>query len=227
MKMAINLRKTSGLDLKYDEKKKRLISKTAIIPKVDIRTLKSMKSVLMSDKAKGPKELYHMYRNVRMQIHENTLKRFSMRYDITVMPPAIIGKEFTKTKGHHHKGVEIYDVLAGEALYIFENNKEFLVIHAKAGTRVYVPYEYWHVTINHSNKTLIMANLMPEGVKSDYMDVEKKHGMAYYYLRPNRFVPNQKFKKLPKIKKLKAKKFKIPIYWEFIKNPAKFRKLKA
>ena len=145
-----------------------------------------------------------------------------MRWDITVVPPAVIGNEFTKTKGHHHKGIEIYEVLYGEALYIFENKKEFLVYHAKAGSRVYVPYEFWHITINYTNKILIMANLMPEGVKPNYEDVEKKHGMAYYYIKGNKFVPNSSYKNLPKIIKLKAKKFKTPIYWEFVNNPGKF-----
>ena len=45
--------------------------------------------------------------------------------------------------------------------------------------------------------------------------------MAYYYVKGNKFVANKNFKNLPKIKKLKAKKFKVPIYLEFVKNPGK------
>ncbi|MBS3152002.1 hypothetical protein J4230_01185 [Candidatus Woesearchaeota archaeon] len=219
----INLEKNSGLKLFYNLKTRNLVSKTLFIPKVDIRNLNDMKNVLMDKESNGPKELYYMYRNIHMPEHRDIFSLHGMRYDITVMPPAFIGKEFNKTKGHHHKGVEIYEVLYGEALYIFETKKYFLVIHAKAGTRVYVPYEAWHVTINHRNRFLIMANLMPEGVPSNYKDLEKRHGMAYYYLNGNRFIPNKNFRKLPKITKLKAKRFKVPIYWQFIKSPGKLK----
>ena len=220
----ISLEKTSGLKLFYDTKRKKLVSPNLVIPKADIRRLNDMKYVLSNNSlAKGTKPMYFMYRGVHLQNHNKLFNKYKMRWDITVLPPGKIGSEFTKTVGHHHKGIEIYDVLYGEALYIFENEKEFLVMHAKAGSRVYIPYEYWHVTVNHTDKLLIMANLMPEGVTPNYKDVQRKHGMAYYYLKGNRFIHNPNYVKLPKIKKLKAKRFNVPIYWEFVSEPAKFK----
>lgn len=220
----IDLEKTTCLKLSYNVKIKKLVSSNLIIPKAEVRRLKDMKYVLRDPSlAKGSKLMYYMYRGVHLPKHKKLFKKYNLRWDITIMPPGKIKNEFVKTVGHHHKGVEIYEVLYGEALYVFENEKEFLVIHARAGARVYVPYEYWHVTINHTNKLLIMANLMPEDIKSNYKDVQRKHGMAYYYVKGNRFIANKNFKKLPKIKRMKAKKFRVPIYWEFVNNPERFK----
>ncbi len=218
----INLEKTTGLKLYY--KNNKLVSPNLVIPKANIRKLSDMKYVLSNPKlAKGSKSIYYMYRGIHLPDHNHLFSKYKMRWDVTVVLPGKIGNEFVKTVGHHHKGVEIYEVLYGEALYVFENDKEFLVIHARAGSRVFIPSEYWHVTINHTNNLLIMANLMPENVKSNYNDIKRKHGMAYYYVKGNRFVANKNYKKLPKMKRLKAKKFKVPIYWEFISEPDKFK----
>lgn len=216
----INLKKTSGLDLKYNEVSKKLISKTLSIPKPQVRKLSDMKKVLMYNNSHKNKELYYIYRNISLIKHKKLFKDNNMRYDITIIPSSKLGNEFIKTLGHHHKGIEVYDVLYGEALYIFQNKKEFLVIHAKAGTRVYVPNEYWHVTINHGNKILVMANLVPKDIKTNYEDITNKHGMAYYYVAGNKFVKNKNFKISPKIKIIRTKRFKTPIYLEFV-NKAK------
>ncbi|MBI5391914.1 glucose-6-phosphate isomerase [Candidatus Woesearchaeota archaeon] len=217
----IHLTKTAGFPLQYNETTHSFTS-IAVIPKADVRTLKDIRSVLLDPTVKTTNPLYFMYRNVHLPEHTSLFKQHTLRYDITVVPPGFLGKEFIKTKGHHHKGVEIYEVLFGEALYLFENEKEVLAIFASTGSRVIVPYEYWHVTINVGKKTLIMANLMPAKVDSNYKDVEKKHGMMYYYVKGNRFVANEKFIKLLPLKKGKAQKARFPLYKEFLDYPDLF-----
>ena len=82
----------------------------------DIRKLKDMEEVLLNKdciKDDPEKELYYMYRGVET--------RDGLRYDITVIPPSLMGEEYVKTKGHFHctnKG-ELYTVIEGEVLFLF------------------------------------------------------------------------------------------------------------
>lgn len=92
--------------------------------KPQIRFLNEMKKVLYDKKwAKtAPNfEVYYMYRGVK--------KKNGLRYDITIIPPKMLGKEFVKTKGHEHSGnyQELYIVLLGKALYLIQKlkNKKF------------------------------------------------------------------------------------------------------
>ena len=61
-------------------------------------------------------ELYDMYRKLKV---ENGL-----RYDVTVIPPRMLGEEFVKTKGHIHAGFygEVYMVLEGEGMYLAQKS---------------------------------------------------------------------------------------------------------
>ncbi len=66
-------------------------------------------------------ELYYMYRGLK--------KKNGARYDITVIPPKMLGKEFVKTKGHYHIGSygEIYIVLKGKAIYLMQKEKNVIL----------------------------------------------------------------------------------------------------
>jgi len=65
----------------------------------EIRYLDDMKIVLY-DKAwakTAPNlEVYYMERGLE--------EKNGLRYDITTIPPKMLGKEFVKTKGHYHIG---------------------------------------------------------------------------------------------------------------------------
>ena len=63
----------------------------------DIRYLNDIKEVLFDQewaKTAPNYELYYMYRGLQ--------EKDNLRYDITVIPPRMLGEEFTKTKGHYH-----------------------------------------------------------------------------------------------------------------------------
>ena len=154
----------------------------------DVRTHEQMTPVLYNPKAAAPAEFYYMYRGLCLPKDTELFANHNVRYDITVIPPATIGGEFVKTKGHFHplKGEhsypEIYEVLSGEAHYLFQNNGQVIVFHAMAGDKVIVPPDYGHVTINPGKATLVMANLVSPGFSSDYEQYVKMHGAAFYEL---------------------------------------------
>jgi len=67
--------------------------------KPNIRYLYDIKEVLYDKDwlKKAPNlELYYMYRGIK--------EKSGLRYDITIIPGQMLGKEFTKTKGHQHIG---------------------------------------------------------------------------------------------------------------------------
>ena len=169
----------------------------------DIRKLYDIKNVLYDKKWLKTAidfDLYFMYRGIE--------EKDGIRYDITVIPPAMLGLEFIKTKGHYHIGQygEVYTVLEGEAIYLMQkkNNKEEIedayVVKAQKGDVVVIPPLYGHTTINSSKtEELKMANWISPQYKSDYSLYEKMQGACYYYTSEG-WIKNENYKNVPELR---------------------------
>jgi len=158
-------------------------------------------------------ELYYMFRDLSLsKTDRERLMESGLRYDITIIPPNMLGCEYVKTVGHFHPRVpgenvsytELYEVLRGEAVYLFQkqNNgkvEDVIVVEAHEGDKVLIPPNYGHITINSSNKILKMANLVARDFESDYEPIKKRGGGAYY-LTTEGFVPNENYEHLPQIR---------------------------
>lgn len=207
--MLVDISLQSGLPLKVNTKDFSLkLGKGVAAEEVDIRTLGQMKEVLLTDSGEEERKLYYMYRDVHLVDDEDEIRKRGLRYDITIIPPGKIGKEYIKTAGHYHPykpGTkltypEIYGVIAGEAHYLLQRKKadsdevdRVVVIKAKAGDQVYIPPGYGHITINPSEEILVMANWIAEEFKSDYGPIKRKKGGAFYEIEENneaKWVPN-------------------------------------
>ncbi len=182
----------------------------------DIRKLSDMKDVVFDKewfRVAEDRDLYYMYRGVE--------EKEELRYDITVIPPLLMGKEYVKTLGHFHglDANEMYIVLEGEALWIFQKGKDtvedFYAIKAKKGDYVIVPKEYAHVTINTTNKTLKIANWVNQVSGFDYETVKNKNGLCYFYTI-NGWVKNNNYKNIPEIRFEEPLK-EIPQNLDFLK----------
>jgi glucose-6-phosphate isomerase len=151
------------------------------------------------------------------------MKEFGLRYDITVIPPAKLGKEYVKTAGHYHPKApkadvsytEIYQVLEGSATYLLQKAGrkgrilDVAVVEAEKGDIVFVPPDYGHITINGSEKVLKMANWVCRDFSSLYESVKQLGGGAYFLLE-NEFVRNPNYAYVPEIRWLEpttARKF--------------------
>ncbi|MFH1392259.1 MAG: glucose-6-phosphate isomerase family protein [bacterium] len=139
-----------------------------------VRKLKDISDVLYDQewaKTADPNlVLYEMQR-------ETEIKN-NMRYDITIIPAKMLGKEFIKTKGHSHPEQEEYQVLEGKAIFLLGAK----AIRAKAGDKVVIPANCPHVTINPSKtQALKLANWISKDSQGDYSEFVKKQGACYFY----------------------------------------------
>jgi len=186
--------------------------------KPDIRFLYDMKEVIFDQKwFKSAKNfpLYYMYRGVK--------EKNGLRYDITIIPSAFLGKEFNKTKGHCHsnKYGEVYQILSGQAIYLvqkWQTNKikDVYAVKAEKNDVVVIPPYYGHITINPGSKTLKEANWLAKSCKNIYDLFEEKHGACYYYTKSG-WVKNKNYEKIPKLRFKKPLK-KMPENLDFLKG---------
>jgi glucose-6-phosphate isomerase len=183
----------------------------------DVRRLFDMKEVIYDQSwLHGAEnfELYYMYRDLYLsRADRELLLSQGLRYDITIIPPHMLGREYIKTAGHYHPLVpggsvtypELYEVLEGEALYLLQNNdlSDVIAIHASAGDKVVVPPGYGHVTINRSNKTLKMANFVERNFASLYEPYRQRSGGAYFFTRDG-WMKNERCPEAAQLRRIEA-----------------------
>ncbi len=215
----------SGLPLRWDETGKKLDfgpGMKEIEPA--LRNLGEMKDVLYSEAAldRDPAlPLYYMYRDVHLAEHRSFFREAGIRYDITVLVPGMLEREYVKTAGHYHpfkEGTgctypEVYEVLQGEAHYLLQKPRNFddpaagldevLVVAAGPGDKVLIPPGFGHITINPGSGFLVMSNLVADNFDSIYGPIKEMGGAGYYEVAPAGkeqgpvFIPNVRYPSLP------------------------------
>jgi len=169
--------------------------------KPQVRYLNEMKNVLYDQKwAKTAPNLkvYYIYRGVK--------KKNSLRYDITVVPPRMLGKEFVRTKGNRNSKnfQELYMVLKGKAIFLMQKAKgkiieNIVAIEAKNRKCVIFPPKYAAIIINPSKKELKIANWVSVKNKNVYEELEKMKGAGYFYTKSG-WIKNKNYAKVPPLR---------------------------
>ncbi|MEM2933620.1 MAG: glucose-6-phosphate isomerase family protein [Methanocellales archaeon] len=224
-----------------------------------IRRLNDLKELIFDKewlKTAPNSELYYMYRDLSLsKKDENASKQYSLRYDITIIPPFNLGREYVKTAGHYHPPLnsnltypELYEVLEGKAHYLLQKPEELdasrivdvVLIEAEEGDKVVIPPNYGHITINPARKTLKMANWVSRNFTSIYDPYRRMGGGAYFELITNEFIKNSNYTRVPEIRFLKPANFsefglrknkeiygliRNPERLEFLNKPAKYKAL--
>lgn len=163
-------------------------------------------------------ELYYMYRDLALNKDDRELmNRLNLRYDITLIPPGMLGREYVKTMGHYHPNIpgtglsytEVYEVLAGRAHYLLqrlegERITDVILIEAVEGDKVIIPPNYGHITINPSREELKMANFVSSKFSSVYEPIKERHGGAYFELVDG-FKRNEYYGHVPELRMVKAR----------------------
>ncbi len=242
----IDLSKFSGLPIKLDSETNKLTFPIQIKTEPNVRYLKELKPVLYEETSLPDNlQIYYMYRDICKPENREIMTQENLRYDITVIPPLIIGKEFIKTLGHYHPLTEnssltypeIYEVLNGTAhflLQMVENVRieEATLIEAKSGERIIIPPNYGHITINPSKETLVMSNFVGRNFSSIYEPIIEMRGGVYYELLIEgkiEWLQNIRYKhskplgreRLVSMKELNLRE-EEPLYKRFETNPNSF-----
>jgi len=191
--------------------------------KPNVRKLDDMRNVIYDNKwlnSAGNPELYYMYRDLFLSVKDRQIiLENGLRYDVTVIPPHMLGMEYVKTAGHYHPSIlgtdlsypEIYEVLEGSAHYLLQRRQndgitDVVLVKAKKGDKVIVPPDYGHITINPSNKELKMCNWVARDFSSVYEPIREKGGAAYFELTTG-FVKNENYGDVPEMRFLKPANF--------------------
>lgn len=234
----INLEKTSGLPVQIRDDFSLVFERNLPPIQPQIRDFFSMRNYLKDPGSTyWRKDVYHMYRDMALPEHAEAIHAANLEYDITVIPPGTIGREYVKTVGHYHpyksgttvRYPEIYEVLYGKVFWLFqsasedlERLKEVYIISAERGEKVVVPQGFGHVSINPTEDVLVMANWQPLNNKGLYEPYEIHNGAAYYvmsseHLKANgktnqefEFAPNLTYKQVPPL--IQARPRELPQY---------------
>ncbi|MCL6580987.1 MAG: glucose-6-phosphate isomerase [Firmicutes bacterium] len=114
MTQGIELGDLAGLPLRLDPHSFTLDFGPGLEPvRPQARTLEEMRPVLYNQTATAPAELYWMYRDVARPRDKDRLAGHSLRFDVTVLAPGLVGGEYVKTAGHYHAPLD--PGAAGEA----------------------------------------------------------------------------------------------------------------
>jgi len=171
-------------------------------------------------------KLYYMYRDIVMNEKEHeVIKKADLRYDITIMSPVMLGREFNKTAGHDHPIVsdtnmtypEIYQVLSGQAIFLIQDSqgnqiKDVYAVEAKKDDMVVVPPNYEHIIINATNKELKTANWICRDFGSNvYKPFRQKQGFSYFALQSPKgqieWHKNPNYQSIPELKFLEPNRW--------------------
>ncbi|MFH0907104.1 MAG: glucose-6-phosphate isomerase family protein, partial [bacterium] len=190
--------------------------------KPNIRHLTEMKDVLFNKEwteNTSDLELYYMYRDLsENEEDKKEIIKQDLRYDITVIPNLMLGKEYNKTAGHDHPLVpetnltytEIYQVLQGQAIFLIQDSEEdkiknVFAIKAEKDDYVIIPPNYEHLIINASEQELKTANWISRNFSSNiYKPFRSKHGFCYYAIRKDSeeidWIKNKNYTDIPELK---------------------------
>jgi len=160
-----------------------------------------MKSVLYDKKwTKTAKNfpVYYVWRSVK--------EKGDLRYDLTKMPPKMLGKEFPKTQGHDHSlaAPEFITVTKGKALFLHQKCRgkkvdDAYCVPVKKGESVIAPGNYAHFAINPGDKELKFTNWINKKNRNVYNFVKKMSGACYFYTKEG-WIKNKNYKRVPELR---------------------------
>lgn len=208
-----------------------------------IRRLKELEPVLYDSECFSRLDrdlpVYEIYRDC---CDDEAFAKHVVRYDVTVMPPLLLGEEYVKTRGHYHlqndeffSHPEIFEVLEGEAQFLMQRRQSEEVADtslqiAKQGQCVLVPPNCGHVMINASLERLVVGNLISRACIQLHSPYAEKRGAAFYVLAGGRLVRNPRYSEMPEMREIRTL---IPetqftesassLVEAFLKDPDRFR----
>ena len=145
--------------------------------------------------------------------------------NMTLIAPGEFNGEFPKTFGHYHSSntTEKYKLLSGKGILLMQKRKfvdddwvsdeleKIYFVEFLPGDELDITKEWGHSWSNIGNEPLVTLDNWKDGhTPGDYQPIEKLGGMGYFLVKNNEganFIPNPKYKDLPKPEWISAKEF--------------------
>ena len=211
----INLKNTSGLDIMYNnDRRKIILSDNVIVTAVAQKLLRQMQSVIINDNLVCPEIFYTIYAHVFRKKDDAFWKQCGLVYDLTFILPNLAGIEFVKTFGHYNDidemnpdgMAEIIEVTYGSGivilqkpqkkevvekitsindLYDFDILSEVHIVKITKGDKLVIPPGYAYIVINTKNQLLAIGTLSALKRRPIIEPLYRFHGGAYYLIRKN------------------------------------------
>ena len=163
-------------------------------PKVENRTLDSIRKSLMNPECEGPDPVYSIAMDVGKKEHLETLKKLHLLYGVVTYAAGRLGNEPVRSQGHIHKvspksgwsTPEVYEIWSGKAIiYMQETAKDdpgrCFAVEAGPGEVVIVPPYWAHATISaEPNQPLTFGAWCDRAYGFEYEDVRAHKGLAWF-----------------------------------------------
>jgi len=223
-----NLEMLSGLPLSLAETGQLLFGPGVVVAETKARLLDELTPVALDQAVcRGSQEIaYYMYNGVYRQSDAAQLAGLPIRYELTLIPPRRLGREFIKTFGHIHNRhpqsgltyAEVCEVLLGKAHFFFQTldvtgpeASTAFYVEVKAGEKVIIPPDFDHLTINPGPGPLLFADLISLAVTGIYDRYKASRGAAYLEIVGEdgqaQFIPNPHYRTVPVLQKAAIKDY--------------------
>jgi glucose-6-phosphate isomerase len=217
----------AGVDVSYDPARRDVVLGPGVQAEAwRVRHVAEMRDVLppeVSAEFDPDDALYSMVNGVYRVDDLAAAARSPLRYELTVLPPRRLGREYVKTLGHIHSPApggtmtyaEVYEVLWGRAHFLFfrmHPNEldvdEIVVVEAEPGERVVVPPGYHHLSVNPGEEAMIFSDLIDRSAATDYSLLRSRGGAPYFCIATTpgpRYQPNPRYTSAPEPRHLRAR----------------------
>ncbi len=216
-------------------------------PKVENRTLDSIRKSLLQPDCPGPETVYSIAMDVGRKEHKKELEERMLLFGVVIYAAGRLGKEPVRSQGHIHKKSvhsgwsppEIYEIWSGKAIvymqeFADDNPGHCYAVSATPGEVVIVPPRWAHATISADpSRPLIFGAWCDREYGFEYEKVRAHNGLAWFPLLSENgkinWQTNPKYEKSRLVCKNPSsyKDFGIvkgePIYATFEKSPGVFQ----
>jgi glucose-6-phosphate isomerase len=182
-----------------------------------------LRPVLSDDAATAPADAiqYWMYNGISLPEHTKIFTDLGIQYELTLLYPAPLGDECSKTLGHIHTHpaastmnyAEVVEVLWGEAIFFFQTldveakSAPFCyAVRAKQGDKVVFPPNTHHLTIIAEVGMLLFSDLISMDTRGNYDGLSAMGGAAYRYTRDG-WNPNPRYASVAPLEVFAAEDF--------------------
>lgn len=168
--------------------------KTTFGPKVEIRTLDSIRKTLSNPNCSGPKEVYSIAMDVGDYADQEAIVGRNLLYGAVTYAIGSLGSEPIRSQGHIHaisascgsSTPEVYEIWEGAAYiymqeFVKKNPGRCYAIYAQVGDVVIVPPGWGHATISADcTKSLSFGAWCVRDFCFDYTKTREYGGLAWF-----------------------------------------------